>query len=90
MAACLMPKESPSRDAGTELARVRFEASCPSTLHQAPASRNSSSAVKESTRVPTASITAPAPSTAARLVGPAPNRSTSQPHGSEVSALTPK
>ena len=91
MAACLMPNESPSRDAGTELARVRLDASWPSTLHQAPASRISSSAVKEPARVPIGEHRpAPAPSTATRLVGPAPKRSTSQPHGSEASALTPK
>ena len=85
-----MPNERPSRDAGTYRASVRLDDSWPRTLHHALHSRMTTRLGYERANAATAVMTAAAPSTATRLVGPEPKRSTSQPHGSDASALTPK
>ena len=90
IAACLTPNDSPSRCAGTDRASVRFDASWPMTLHQAPQSRITTSEAYESANTASTSITTATPSTAIRLVTAPPQRSTSRPTGSEQSALTPK
>jgi hypothetical protein len=90
IAACLIPKESPSRVAGTCRVSVRFDESWPSTLHHAQHSSMTTSAGNDRANAAIADIEHTVPSTAARLVGPAPYRSTSHPQGSDATALIPK
>ncbi len=86
-----MPNDRPSRDAGTYRARVRLDDELAQHVAPRAAQQDDDQArVRAGERGHEPIMTTAAPSTATRLVGPEPKRSTSQPHGSDASALTPK